>query len=91
MSLEREKIRLNMGVLKMMGEVWEAGKREYVVMGTIAQEILALREEEIEEPPMAEVVPLDAQDFNFEFDINWQCDSFANVGGLDFGLDGLGM
>lgn len=91
LSLEREKIRLNMGVLKMMGEVWEAGKREYVVMGTIAQEILALREEEIEEPPMAEVVPLDAQDFNFEFDINWQCDSFANVGGLDFGLDGLGM
>jgi hypothetical protein len=91
LSLEREKIRLNMGVLKMMGEVWKAGKREYVVMGTIAQEILALREEEVEIPPMPEVVPLDALDFNFDFDVNWGCDTFGNIGALDFGMDGFGV
>lgn len=91
LSLEREKIRLNMGVLKMMGEVWKAGEREYVAMGTIAQEILALREEEVEIPPMAEVVPLDAMDFSFEFDVDWGCDSFGNLGVLDFRMDGLGV
>ncbi|KAH7406266.1 C6 transcription factor [Phaeosphaeria sp. MPI-PUGE-AT-0046c] len=89
LSLERDKIRLNMGVLKMMGEVWAAGKRESVALGTIAHEILALREDEIEEPQIVDVVPLDAMDFNFDFDVDWGCDSFANVGALDFVMDGI--
>ena len=91
LSLERDKIRLNMGVLKMMGEVWPAGKREYKTMGIIAKEMLSLQDEEIQVHETAEVVPLDAMDFNFDFDVNWGCDSFGSGDGLDFGMDLLGM
>lgn len=87
LTLEREKIRLNMGVLKMMGEVWLSGKREYQAIGIIAQEILSLQEEEIEIPQTASIMPLDALDFNFDFDVNWACDSFANLDTLGFGMN----
>jgi hypothetical protein len=80
---EREKIRLNMGVLKMMGEFWPAGQREYREMGIIAREILSLTDEEIQVPKERTIVPLDTLDFNFDFDIDWACDMFAN-GGPDF-------
>jgi hypothetical protein len=84
LSLERDKIRLNMGVLKMMGEVWSAGQREYQALGTIAREILSLQDEEIEIHETAPVVPLDALDFNFDFDVDWRCDSFASLDGLQY-------
>lgn len=87
MSLEREKIRLNMGVLKMMGEVWLSGKREYNAMGIIAREILGIQDEEIRIPRTTPVMPIDTMDFNFDFDVNWGCDSFANVNALDFMMD----
>ncbi|PVH97903.1 hypothetical protein DM02DRAFT_643881 [Periconia macrospinosa] len=54
LSAEREKIRLNMGVLKMLGEFWPAGKREYKAVGIIARTILGLREEEVRVPPDVE-------------------------------------
>lgn len=75
---ERDKIRLNMGVLKMLGEFWPAGQREYREMGIIAREILALADEEIRPPTGTPIMPLDTLDFNFDFDINWACDMFAN-------------
>lgn len=78
LSLEREKIRLNMGVLKMLGEFWPAGQREYQTMGIIAREILSLKEEEIRIPEQTKVLPLDTLGFNFDFDINWTCDMAMN-------------
>jgi hypothetical protein len=87
LSLEREKIRLNMGVLKMMGEVWASGTREYQAMGVIAREILSIQEDEVQVPEMPTVVPVDAMDFNYDFDVNWGCDSFASGNGLDFTAD----
>ena len=80
LALERDKIRLNMGVLKMLGEFWPAGQREYQTMGIIAREILALREEEYQVPEETQMFSksLDTLDFDFEFDINWACDLFVN-------------
>ena len=76
-----------MGVLKMMGEVWLSGKREYQAMGIIAREILSLHDEEIQIPETTPVMPLDALDFNFDFDVDWGCDSFANLNTLGFTAD----
>ncbi|KAF2818720.1 putative C6 transcription factor, partial [Ophiobolus disseminans] len=73
LSLEREKIRLNMGVLKMMGEVWLSGKREYDAVGKIAREILSIDNDEIQIPETTPVMPIDAMDFNFNFDVDWGC------------------
>ncbi|KAH7073234.1 C6 transcription factor [Paraphoma chrysanthemicola] len=84
LSLEREKIRLNMGVLKMMGEVWASGHREYRAMGIIAREILNLQDEEIHIPETTPIMPLDALDLNFDFDVDWGCESFANLNALEF-------
>ncbi|KAF9735063.1 hypothetical protein PMIN06_000838 [Paraphaeosphaeria minitans] len=79
LSLEREKIRLNMGVLKMLGQFWPAEQREYKTMGTIAREVLALKEEEIRIPKETPILPLDTLDFNFpDFEINLTCDMFSN-------------
>ena len=44
---EREKVRLNMGVLKVLGEVWPAGKREFGSVGVIARGVLGLGGEEV--------------------------------------------
>jgi hypothetical protein len=79
LSLERDKIRLNMGVLKMMGEFWPAGAREYHDVGIIAREILSLADDEITIPKLTPVLPLDTLDFN-DFDINWACDVFGTGG-----------
>jgi len=87
LSLERDKIRLNMGVLKMMGEVWTSGSREYQAMGIIAREILSIQDDEVQVPELAAVVPVDAMDFNYDFDVNWGCDSFASINALDFTAD----
>ncbi|KAH8727024.1 hypothetical protein GQ44DRAFT_725776 [Phaeosphaeriaceae sp. PMI808] len=84
LAMEREKIRLNMGVLKMMGEVWPSGEREYHTMGIIAREILGLKDDEIHIPEISPVIPLDALDFNFDFDVDWGCSSFANVNAMEF-------
>ena len=93
LSLERDKIRLNMGVLKMLGEFWPAGQREYNTMAIIAREILALREEEIQIPKEAPILPLDTLDYNFpEFDVNWACNVFENSNGpfpIDFPVGSL--
>jgi len=80
-----------MGVLKMMGEVWLSGKREYDAMGIIAREILSIRDEEIQIPETTPIMPLDAMDFNFDFDVDWACDSFANVNAIDFTSDMLAI
>jgi hypothetical protein len=72
LSLEREKILLSMDVLKMMGDVWGTGQSEYRVTRTIAREILSLQHEDVEIHEPAPVVPLDALDFNFDFDTDWR-------------------
>ncbi|KAL1611958.1 hypothetical protein SLS60_000181 [Paraconiothyrium brasiliense] len=82
LSLERDKIRLKMGVLKMLGEFWVAGKREYATLGTIAREILALKEEEIHIPKRTPILPLESLDYNFQdFDPNWAYETFGNGNG----------
>jgi hypothetical protein len=88
LPLERDKIRLNMGVLKMLGEFWPAGQREYQSLGTIAREILRLRDDEIQVPKQTPVLPLDTLDFNFGFDLDWACDGFLN-GNTPFANDAL--
>lgn len=86
LSLERDKIRLNMGVLKMMGEFWPAGEREYHDVGIIAREILSLTDEEIQIPKQPPVLPLDTLDFN-DFDINWACDMFDTAATPLYNMD----
>ncbi|KAF2003847.1 hypothetical protein P154DRAFT_72807 [Amniculicola lignicola CBS 123094] len=80
LSLEREKIRLNMGVLKLLGEYWPAGKREYTSLGIIATEILGLADEEIEVHRESPVVPLDQLDLGFDIEAAFNmCDElFGN-------------
>ena len=77
LALERDKIRLNMGVLKTLGEFWPAGRREYRSMGVIAREILALEEDEIEVPNETLPLPLDIVNFDFETDVYWARDHFT--------------
>ncbi|KZM26588.1 DNA binding [Ascochyta rabiei] len=88
-SLEREKIRLKMGVLKMLGELWPSGKREYHDMGIIAREMLAIEDEEVEIPEMTGLVPPDALALNFDFDIDWNCDSAASSNTVGFMTDAI--
>ncbi|KAL8743431.1 MAG: hypothetical protein Q9190_004216 [Brigantiaea leucoxantha] len=42
LKLAREKIRLNMGVLKALGDIWPLAERTYREVGVIAREILCL-------------------------------------------------
>lgn len=42
LATEREKVRLCMGVLKMLGEVWPAGEKEFGRVGGIARGVLGL-------------------------------------------------
>lgn len=63
----------------MLGEFWSAGQREYHNMGVIARDILGLQDEEVSMPHPAPIMPVDALDFNFDFDMQWACDSFANI------------
>lgn len=46
LQLERERVRLNMGALRMLGEHWPLGKRTYDEMGVIAREILCLTDKD---------------------------------------------
>ncbi|KAK2754221.1 hypothetical protein FQN54_007100 [Arachnomyces sp. PD_36] len=47
LQMEREKIRLAMGVLKTFSEHWPLGKRTYREIGIIAREILSLADQDI--------------------------------------------
>ena len=47
LKLAREKIRLNMGVLKALGETWSRAKRTYRELGAIAREVLCLADQDI--------------------------------------------
>ncbi|KAF2728467.1 hypothetical protein EJ04DRAFT_581323 [Polyplosphaeria fusca] len=79
-QLERDKIRLNMGVLKMLGEYWPAGKREYREMGIIAREILSLIDDDVHIPKEGPILPL--EELNLEFDWNAAfdiCDLFGSA------------
>ncbi|KAF2476605.1 uncharacterized protein BDR25DRAFT_210137 [Lindgomyces ingoldianus] len=73
LSLEREKIRLNMGVLKMLGEYWPLGERTYGELGIIAREILSLGDEEVhvsqKTPPLADFLDIDF-DVDCAFDMS---------------------
>lgn len=44
--MERERVRLSMGALRMLGEHWPLGKRTYDEMGIIAREILCLTDKD---------------------------------------------
>lgn len=46
LQLERERVRLSMGALRMLGEHWPLGKRTYDEMGVIAREILCLTDKD---------------------------------------------
>ena len=82
LSTERDKIRLSMGVLKILGEFWPAGLREYQSMGTIAREVLSLKEEEVQIPKEKPGLPFDDLNFNIDFDLNWSCDKSAGADAL---------
>lgn len=47
LQLERERVRLSMGALRMLGEHWPLGRRTYDEMGIIAREILCLSDRDI--------------------------------------------
>ena len=50
LKLAREKIRLNMGVLKALGDIWPLAERTYREVGVIAREILCLVEQDVVAP-----------------------------------------
>ncbi|ORY10670.1 hypothetical protein BCR34DRAFT_485278 [Clohesyomyces aquaticus] len=89
--LEREKIRLNMGALKMLGEYWPLGERTYRELGIIAREILSLADEDIqvpeESPLMADFLGTDFE-FDCAFDLS---DLFgSSVGGVSMNGTSMG-
>ena len=69
LQMEREKIRLCMGVLKTLSEHWPLGKRTYREIGIIAREILSLADRDIGKLPtdMAQI-PVDYPNCTFEAD-----------------------
>jgi hypothetical protein len=60
-------------------------------MGIIAREILALQDEEVEIPEMTELVPFDALAFNFDFDVDWACESFSSANATGFVTDTISV
>ncbi|KAL2871659.1 uncharacterized protein BJX67DRAFT_342759 [Aspergillus lucknowensis] len=46
LNLARERIRLSMGALKILGEYWPMGLRTYREVGIVAREILGLKEQQ---------------------------------------------
>ncbi|KAL4912978.1 hypothetical protein BDW62DRAFT_215902 [Aspergillus aurantiobrunneus] len=44
LNLARERVRLSMGALKVLGEYWPMGQRTYREVGIVAREILGLKE-----------------------------------------------
>jgi hypothetical protein len=46
LKLARERIRLSMGALKVLGEYWPMGLRTYKEVGIVAREILGLKEQQ---------------------------------------------
>lgn len=44
LKLARERVRLSMGALKVLGEYWPMGQRTYKEVGIIAREILGLKQ-----------------------------------------------
>jgi hypothetical protein len=44
LKLARERIRLSMGALKVLGEYWTMGQRTYREVGIVAREILGLKD-----------------------------------------------
>lgn len=54
-----------MGVLKVLGEFWPAGLREYKAVGVIARTILGLREEDAGTPLEASMSLDDVVGFDF--------------------------
>ncbi|KAF2110455.1 hypothetical protein BDV96DRAFT_202238 [Lophiotrema nucula] len=92
LSLEREKIRLNMGVLKMMGEFWPSGAREYRKMGIIAREVLSLQDEDIQVPQESPTIPLHSVNLDFDFNAAFDiCDLFGHSGHMGSQLAGADM
>lgn len=50
LKMARERIRLNMGVLRALGECWPLAKRTYTEVGVIPREILCLEDQDIAMP-----------------------------------------
>jgi hypothetical protein len=46
LKLARERIRLSMGALKVLGEYWPMGLRTYKEVGIVAREILGLKDQQ---------------------------------------------
>ncbi|KAL4868432.1 hypothetical protein BDV12DRAFT_169707 [Aspergillus spectabilis] len=64
LKLARERIRLSMGALKVLGEYWPMGQRTYKEVGIVAREILGLKDQSKQAvevatrelpPPVAEI------------------------------------
>jgi len=72
-GLAWERIRLNMGILEILGECWPLGKGTYQEVGIIAQEVLSLvegtQQNAILQVPIAPVETLQASvpDNSFDF------------------------
>lgn len=67
--MEREKIRLSMGVLKTLSEHWPLGKRTYREIGIIARENLSLTDRDIGTLPADTAqIPVDYPNVTFEAD-----------------------
>lgn len=77
-----------MGVLKTLGENWQAGKRKYHELGVIAREILSLMDEDIEVSKQTPATPFDALGRDFDIDTAFDmCDLFndQNAPTISFG------
>ena len=90
LKLARERIRLNMGVLKALGECWPLGKRTYSEVGVIAREILCLTDCEIPLPvsnPSQDTLPLCTVPLGIDFDFEIDSIDFTDFDNTNLRMD----
>lgn len=86
LKLAREKIRLNMGVLKTLGEYWPLAKRTYREVGIIAREILCLEDQYIALPvrdSLQEPTNYATNPLIFDFNSTIGLINFEDLGSMD--------
>ncbi|KAL3473872.1 hypothetical protein BJX99DRAFT_272046 [Aspergillus californicus] len=100
LRLARERIRLSMGALKVLGEYWPMGLRTYKEVGVVAREILGLKDRGREKegvtlalktvPPVDTELDIGLPDFSVSMGQSY-FDEMPDMQFLDAGLDFCGL
>ena len=80
LKVARQRIRLNMGVIKALGECWPLGKVIYKELGVIARDILCLTDRDVPLPTMPQDTPFFQSPIalDFAFDLGIDSTNFVN-------------